>query len=346
MSQDSPFRLYRDDALSALSKLKENSIHSMVTDPPAGIALIGLDWDSDKGGKEKWIEWLSQIMIESHRVLKPGAHIFVWALPRTSHWTAKALEDAGFKIKDIVNHIFATGFPKSMAIDKSILMSKSLSDENKKMFASSWRGWGTHLKPAHEHWILAQKNVDPQSIAHNVIQYETGAINIDKCRVQTTDKISSQKNLDLTGGGYLTKSSGRSMVSIYEKHPLGRFPANLLTTNIRDERLRYFKSFSVGDTYVVCQKPTKNERGRDNSHPTVKPVILMRYLCQMITPKNGTILDPFMGSGTTGVAALQEGFNFLGIEKEFEYFSIAEQRIKATCDQTQFHKNNGEFNGK
>ena len=85
----------------------------MVTDPPAGIAFMNRSWDKDKGGRDQWIAWLTKIMREAFRVLKPGAHALVWALPRTAGWTSYALEDAGFEIRDSVHHVTGTGFPKS-----------------------------------------------------------------------------------------------------------------------------------------------------------------------------------------------------------------------------------------
>ncbi len=93
-------RLYCQDALEALRTLPHNSIDSLVTDPPAGIGFMGKEWDGDKGGKAEWVAWLASILAEARRVLKPGAHCFVWALPRTSHWTMNAIEDAGFEIRD------------------------------------------------------------------------------------------------------------------------------------------------------------------------------------------------------------------------------------------------------
>jgi site-specific DNA-methyltransferase (adenine-specific) len=90
----------------------------MVTDPPAGISFMGKAWDGSKGGRDQWIAWLSGIMRKARRVLKPGAHCLVWAIPRTSHWTATALENAGFEVRDVITHLFGTGFPKSLNIAK------------------------------------------------------------------------------------------------------------------------------------------------------------------------------------------------------------------------------------
>lgn len=108
------------DALQILKTLPENSVDAIVTDPPAGISFMGKEWDGSKGGRVAWIAWLSEIMTEAQRCLKPGGNALVWALPKTSHWTACALEDAGFEIRDKLYHLFASGFPKSLDISKAI----------------------------------------------------------------------------------------------------------------------------------------------------------------------------------------------------------------------------------
>lgn len=112
--------LHLGDCLDVLAGLPDASIDAMVTDPPAGIAFMGREWDRDKGGRDKWIAWLADRMEQAYRVLKPGGHALVWALPRTSHWTAMALEDAGFEIRDCVLHLFGSGFPKSLDVSKAI----------------------------------------------------------------------------------------------------------------------------------------------------------------------------------------------------------------------------------
>ena len=108
------------DCLEVLRGFPDNSIDALITDPPAGIGFMGKEWDSGKGGRDKWITWLCEIMLECKRVLKPGAHGLVWAIPRTSHWTAMAIEDAGFEIRDKFVHLFGSGFPKSLNISKAI----------------------------------------------------------------------------------------------------------------------------------------------------------------------------------------------------------------------------------
>lgn len=448
------FQTYLGDCLEILKTLPSHSVDSLVTDPPAGIGLLGLDWDKDKGGRGEWILWLTQIMAECHRILKPGAHGFVWAIPRTSHWTAMSLEDAGFQVKDVITHLFGSGFPKSIAIDKAIdrakytntddlfkvtdwirtrrdelgltnkqldeiagvkggachwtaklphgqphiptkerwekleavlgqapdwlnslikpanklgdnwsqrnvvghykkeagriggvtfksthnLMTEAVSDLSK-----PWQGWGTALKPASEHWILIQKPISEHNLAANILKHGVGGINVDQSRIAIKRKIPSTTNLDFRDGGFLWETSERSKSSVYHQHPNGRFPANVILTRSNDtdcparimndhserevEVAQYFKNFKPEVPFLYCKKPGKEERGCFNTHPTVKPLRLMRYLCQMITPSKGVVLDPFMGSGTTGVAALFEKFNFVGVERDENYHKIAIKRL-------------------
>ena len=116
--------------------LPANSVDAIVCDPPSGIAFMGKTWDTDKGGRDAWIAWLARTIAPAFAALKPGGHGLFWALPRTSHWAAMALELAGFEIRDRVTHLFGTGFPKSYNLDG---------------------GLGTALKPAAEDWWLVRK---------------------------------------------------------------------------------------------------------------------------------------------------------------------------------------------
>lgn len=110
------FSLFHGDCLELLRALPADSIDSLVTDPPSGISFMNADWDSDKGGRDKWIAWLTEIMREALRVLKPGAHGFVWAFDKTQHWTMMACDLAGFEIRQVVYHVHGQGFPKSLDI--------------------------------------------------------------------------------------------------------------------------------------------------------------------------------------------------------------------------------------
>lgn len=117
---DDSVTVYAGDCLDVLRELPDASVDAVVTDPPAGIGFMNREWDHHKGGREQWVAWMTAVMAECHRVIKPGGHALVWAMPRTSHWTATALEDAGWDIRDCVVHLFGSGFPKSLDVSKAI----------------------------------------------------------------------------------------------------------------------------------------------------------------------------------------------------------------------------------
>lgn len=381
-------QLLHGDALEQLKLLEDNFVDSIITDPPAGIGFMSKGWDKDKGGREQWISWLSEIMVEAKRVLKPGGHALVWALPRTSHWTGMALEDAGFEIRDSVHHIFGSGFPKSHDVSKAIDRLKgiernfvektrkdtgfrfqsgdSLSKPPSTDEAKQWEGWGTALKPAHEIWWLVRKPLAEKTVAENVLAWGCGGLNIAQSRItgpMGPDRALGKPRID-------TDKYGKANPTLNPQSPLGRFPANLLfshhedcveacredcavrgldecsgfsktptsvTRNERKETGKYgdygaVTTLCAGDSggasrFFYCAKASKSDKGADNTHPTVKSTKLMEYLIKLITPPGGTVLDPFMGSGSTGVAAQRLGFDFIGIEKELEYFEIAAKRI-------------------
>lgn len=113
-------RVHHGDCLKVLAELPDASVHSVVTDPPAGVRFMGRAWDTDHGGRDKFVEWLADRMEQAYRVLKPGGHALVWGLPRTSHWTALAVEEAGFEVRDCITHLFGQGFAKSLDVGKAI----------------------------------------------------------------------------------------------------------------------------------------------------------------------------------------------------------------------------------
>jgi DNA modification methylase len=395
---NSDCKLLHGDCLEQLKTLEPNSVDSLVTDPPAGISFMGKDWDSDKGGRQGWIAWMTEVMTECMRVMKPGAHGLVWAIPRTSHWTATALEDAGFEVRDVVTHLFGSGFPKSLdiskAIDKAAGAEREILGPNKfahlngkanvNTFAAAkradetapatdaakqWQGWGTALKPASEHWILIRKPCSEKTVAANVLKWGTGAINIDASRVagqvpKPFGRVHSKRGV--TPGADLEDN----LIEAPEPSPLGRFPANLVLDEeaamALDEQSGTLKSgggdkgnktvgaqdygsnsktYSTDDyapntggasRFFYVAKASKVDKGADNTHPTVKSQKLMQYLIKMITPPNGVVLDPFMGSGSTGVACKNLGRKFIGIEMDANYFSIAKRRIDACNLQAEF----------
>lgn len=420
-------KLFNADCLELLRKARPDSIDALVTDPPAGISFMNKDWDGNKGSRNEWIGWLTEILKECRRVMKPGAHGLVWAIPRTSHWTATACEDAGFEVRDVVVHLFGQGFPKSLDISKAIdkaagvprvvVGSKlgqpgySLADHGRtnEVYgdyhnptaecaitapatddAKRWFGWGTALKPAAEHWILIRKPCSEPTVAKNVLKYGTGGINIDGCRIESGRDY---HDLKVTQGGSDcgVPLAPRAPVPRLFQPAVGRFPANIVldetAADLLDSQTGELSSGSrsvgvrqgigylggsdpsggpavVGNSggasrffYVAKASTSEKNAGLDdmpavpvddgreipadnafqrgktlrrNTHPTVKSLKLMEYLIRLITPPDGTVLDPFMGSGSTGIAARRLKFGFVGIEKEPEYFEIARRRIEHT----------------
>src|SRR3990167_1434592 len=159
-------RLLTGDCVEVMRGMDAESVDAIVTDPPAGIAFMGKSWDRAHGGRDGWIVGMAAIAAECLRVAKPGSHALVWAIPRTSHWTATAWEDGGWEVRDRLAHIFGSGFPKSHNPD------------------GKHEGWGTALKPAVEDWWLLRKPLIG-TVAQNVKAHGTGALNVDGCRVVT-----------------------------------------------------------------------------------------------------------------------------------------------------------------
>jgi len=567
--------IYNGDCVDILKTLLDDSVDALVTDPPAGISFMGKDWDHHKGGRKEWCSWMESVMRECFRVLKPGAHGLVWALPRTAHWTATALEDAGFEIRDCITHLFGQGFPKSLNISKAIDKAAGARGNDSTGFnaagtqsglpsnggskfrsdhpeyikpqgitdaAKQWDGWGTALKPAAEFWWLVRKKPDispewlsraqsvpsnsrpthaelsavmeklaqlsatikhadaetenlallgravsgsekmdtllsalreadtdlstawswnntlgadlnvaktcitlmelrqtiesrisnylqsqstradmnlvpnaaniwlvrkpcsEKTVAENVLKWGTGGINIDGCRIGSETR--TNRGMSSLGTMHDDAWKPKEVSATVQ----GRFPANLLFSHspnctedacdmfecaveMLDEQsgdrksggsirspessTRFknthsksgeqpdwdgYKDSGGASRFFYCAKISPSERNAGlegmpdkelatstgqtrpnaparlganpdgvqiakNNHPTVKPQKLMRYLCKLVTPPGGTVLDPFMGSGSTGLAAKSEGFEFIGIEREPEYFEISKTRI-------------------
>lgn len=214
--------------------------------------------------------------------------------------------------------------------------------------AKQWDGLGTALKPAMELICLARKPLSEKTVAANVLKYGTGALNIDGCRIEINPSIDDmlrevrrkprQSKTWEDGSGFKNENNPRTGVP-----DKGRFPANLIHDG-SPEVVRLFPQTSSGKQtegghtgsaarFFYCAKADKKDRDEGlpqpttNKHPTVKPTDLMRYLCRLITSPNGVVLDPFMGSGSTGKGAILEGFRFIGIEKEPADFDIACKRI-------------------
>ena len=384
------------DALELLRTLPDGCVDSIVTDPPSGIFFMGCHWDSNKGGRAQWVSWLTGITRECLRALKPGGHALFWAIPRTSHWTATAVEDGGFEIRDVVTHHFGSGMPHSKdaskAVDKKLGTSSarvvtstyraggnagtstadkggtygvgvanSAAVELQRTLGGSpearqWDGWGTGLKPASEHWVLARKPLDG-ALADNLLRHGAGALNVDGCRV-VTDWNEPDRPASWAASGHSAKPDAEKIAAPpgngMTLHPGGRWPPNALLSHSADcsgkcaedcpvrlldpSAVRFFPCLD-GDPFLYAAKAGTAEReagcdavepspgGRRNDHPTVKSVKLMRYLVRLVTPPGGLVLDPFAGSGSTGVAAVLEGMHFMGFELEERFVEVARARI-------------------
>lgn len=217
-----------DDCRKRLKELPDNSVDAVVTDPPAGIAFMGKSWDRvQKEGMtelQAFQEFIFEVFTEVYRVLKPGGHAVVWALPRTAHHTTMGVERAGFEIRDVVHHLFGTGFPKSLDVSKALAKTGHDAD---------WQGWGTALKPAAENWILARKPLIGTVVA-NVLEHGTGALNIDACRIAAkADDDIYAKNPNTAGGfGHAdaTVYGSSRGAPVYDPSN-GRWPANFVLSH-------------------------------------------------------------------------------------------------------------------
>lgn len=394
---DGRVRLIAGDCRDAIRLLADNSIDSVVTDPPyalvsiqkrfgkdgaapakhgtdglyarASAGFMGKQWDTGE------VAFATEFWSEVMRVLKPGGHVLAFGGTRTYHRLACAIEDAGFEIRDQIGWLYGSGFPKS---------------HNQH---GDWDGWGTALKPAWEPIVLARKPL-VGTVATNLAAHGVGAINIDDCRVPG-EPWTAHRATGLAATKFFTE--GEASVIDKEPHDLGRWPANIIHDG-SDEVIEAFPDANGQQGYVgpehgdraskgiygdfgprppspprveadksaarffYCAKASRADRDAGlalfdtqavdmlaghrsrrmdeikrpdgaapatgkNTHPTVKPTDLMRYLCRLVTPPGGTVLDPFMGSGSTGKAAVMEGFQFVGIEREAEYMPIAAARI-------------------
>jgi len=375
--------LYRGDCLDVLAAMEPESVDAIVCDPPYGLGFMNSKWDALPPG----VDWARLCL----QVLKPGGHLVAFGGTRTVHRLATAIEDAQFEIRDMVSWIYYSGFPKSLDVSKAIdreagaerkvvgqyevtrdLSGGSLADLHGQKnsathhnitapateAAKKWNGYGTALKPAQEPAVLARKPLTG-TVAANVLEHGTGALNIDGCRFaygdeawpgpQDVEEHDTKGDTRINGGR--TSYGFDSGIGAKGGHPVsvrydaqGRWPANIYAhpKASRSEREAGCERLP-GRTGAEATDRTAGSAGLDNPragagrtadrvknhHPTVKPIGVMRWLCKLTGGQPGSvILDPFMGSGTTGCAAVLEGFDFIGIEREPEYMQICEARIR------------------
>ena len=315
--------IINNDCLDEMRKMEPNSISAIVTDPPYGLKFMGKEWDHGIPVVEFWKEAL--------RIAKPGAHLLSFGGTRTFHRLTCAIEDAGWEIRDCLMWLYGSGFPKSHNHFEI-------------------EGYGTALKPAWEPIIMAMKPCEG-TFKENAEKWGQAGINIDGCRIETEDYLGRPQSHNpdkffkgLNDNGINDNSTGK-----------GRWPANIILdeeagakldgqSKINASRFFYCAKASPSERNDGCQLlPSKTGGGlnatvhgdsrtgrktiQKNNHPTVKPLKLMEYLIKLVMPpKDGILLDPFAGSGTTILAAQNLGFKAVGIEKSAEYCDIANSR--------------------
>jgi DNA modification methylase len=387
--------LHLGDCLEVLRGMPDCSVDAVVTDPPYGLSFMGKKWDYDVPSVEVWAECLRVLKPGGHLLAFAGtrtqhrmavriedagfeirdmiAWVYGSGFPKSLD-VSKAIDKAAGAERDEYpdprwldrypngnggNHNRGEGgiYGKAESVlGRPLTTSAPATDA-----AQQWAGWGTALKPALEPITVARKPL-AGTVAANVLEHGTGALNVDGCRVAHAEECRmmapSQANIDNPSEKH--RQAGRRE-SVLELKPSGRWPANLIHDG-SDEVVELFpqtgpspkqyektkagwlapgslhikselQSREYGDSgsaarFFYCAKSSKKDRGEGNTHPTVKPTDLMRYLCRLVTPPGGVVLDPFMGSGSTGKAALLEGFKFVGIERDPAYFEIANARIK------------------
>jgi len=303
-----PPYLFHGDCRTVLPTVIPDFFHSCVVDPPYEIKIMGRQWD-DSGVSFDPAVWAMVL-----RVMRPGAYLLSFAGPRTYHRIASAIEDAGFEIVNQLMWLYGSGMNKVGYIREA---------------HGDWPGAGGSLKPGHEPIVMARKPLEG-TLRENVAKWGTGCVQIDGCRVALQDDADAATfayNHAVTtripadrAGALLGLLEGGWKQAVGDKPtPPGRWPATVLHDGEAGllEASRFF----------YCPKARGDrERGVGNDHPSVKPVDLMRYLCRLVTPPAGWVLDPMMGSGSTGVAARQEGLMFLGIEQDATSYEIAKRR--------------------
>lgn len=450
--------LYLGDCIEVMRALPEASVDAVVCDPPYGLEFMGKEWDAPwkangfrraeneadvgrddpfgrtsrtspeyRAGRE-FQQWCEAWAREAYRVLKPGAHLLAFGGTRTHHRLVCGIEDAGFEIRDELDWMFGSGFPKSLDVSKAIDKQAGAEREviGKREVtrdltrngrtgdeaispiavvgatlditapatedAQRWQGWGTALKPAHEPICLARKPL-AGTVAANVLRHGTGALNIDGTRVGNPEdkRAAGSRSYQRAEPG----GRGQAEYQLAPHDGLGRWPANVLldeeaaalldatagergafaaasgatrtgesTSNSRgrfagvDAPAPFYADRGGPSRFYFTAKASRSEREagldelppalrtdgrppegpgadnprlrvseRHNDHPTVKPIAVMRWLVRLITPPGGVVLDPFLGSGTTALAALDERMRFIGIDITERYLEIARYRV-------------------
>lgn len=361
--------LIHGECLEELKKLPENSVDAIVTDPPYGLSFMGKKWDYDVPSVEIWQECLRVLKPGGYLLSFAGTRTYhrmatgiedagfeirdmiAWVygsgFPKSLN-IGKAVDKLqGNEREDLGKHPTINGKGDHFAFCANYNGARLTKG------TSEWEGWGTALKPALEPITVARKPIEG-TVAENCLKWGVGGMNIDGCRIKSNEELGRNNNARTKGTSYVVQKETMRIDNSNGK----RFPANLIHDG-SDEVVELFPNDSQRFFYVA--KASKSERNmgceeleatrhadrkkedgsgwdnprnrtntpKQNFHPTVKPIALMEYIVRLVSREGATVLDPFMGSGTTGIACKKLKRHFIGIEKEAEYIKIAESRISA-----------------
>ena len=361
------YTLLEGDCLEKMKELESNSIDAIITDPPYGIGFMGKDWDSSVPGLDWAKECYRVLKPGGHIVAFSGTrtiHRLAVAIEDagfeirdTIHWCYTS----GFPKSNNISKQFdreagllgAEGKGTTYDDCERVVYNPTtdpreyVPPDPQSELAKKYKGFGTGLKPAIEPATLARKPIERGlSVARNVAKYGVGALNIDASRFAYGDpcwigpqsdhrrewqrKQSTKSNIpvvvqkDIELDDYAPED-GRWPANIYQCSKPSRSEREAGLDHLVEETLRSKMNLAngTGERFDGASSPNYS-----NFHPTVKPVKLFRWLCRLLGGLRGnTILDPFCGSGTTGVSAILEGFHFVGIEREPRYIPIIKGRI-------------------
>lgn len=288
---------------------------------PSGGGFSGHPWDAEVPGPEVWKE--------AFRILKPGGHLVAFFGTRTYHLGAIAIALAGFEIRDMLSWLYAQGMPKTSLMEKG-LFKKYGSTE----IAQPWAGWSTTLKPGQEPILLARKPF-LGTVFDNVITHRTGALNIRDCEVADPSCPTYGRwpaNVCHDGSEEVEETFAEFGDRPAGAHPEGvrheRYSQVFQRKHTISQQKATPKTRGLASRFYFCGKASTKERGKQNTHPTVKPVALMQWLVRLVTPPGGIVVDPFAGSGTTGIAAWTEGFSSILVEREPAYMQMMKRRFE------------------
>lgn len=291
------------DAGRALEGLEPSVFDAVVTDPPYGLGMG--DWDSLPSARTwKAVLW----------VAKPGAHLVAFGHTRTYHRLARAIESAGWEVRDMLAWVHGQGKPQGRMLE----------------------GKGTTLKPALEPILLARKPLEG-TLEQNLERYGTGALFVEAARVPAEGGSRYPANVvhdgsepvmarfPVTKSGKMRPTHTKVVARRAYRPDASSGWVTQATIGDEGSAARFFYQAKVRDGENNLYLP----EGVENPHPTVKPLALMEHLITLVTPPGGVVLDPFMGSGSTGLAARRLGYRFVGLEAQEAYYNVARMRLEA-----------------